>query len=145
MSQFQAFWGKRSESFLFSSSEARGGWQFCTCEPFVLGSQTSNGADPARRCWDLGPFSGAFPELAQAANDAIICTVWRIIELSTCYPEQSPWYGFGRVNGEGYLVGLPAEFCSTFAYDGYLELQIGCYDMSTGLYTWPGTCQPITT
>ena len=43
------------------------------------------------------------------------------------------------------LVGLPNEFVSSFAYDGFMELQIGCENENDEHQVdphidWPGLC-----
>jgi hypothetical protein len=107
----------------------------CQCEPFVLGSFTTNRY--YNPCWDLTPYQG--PGQAPPGS------YWRLIEIGMCYPYSYPWYGAGCVNSEGRLVGLPSQFCSNYYYDGYMELQIGCYDPTDNRIHWPGTCQPLST
>ncbi|MCL2118624.1 MAG: hypothetical protein FWH27_09385 [Planctomycetaceae bacterium] len=61
-----------------------------------------------------------------------ICyTHWRIIERSYRLN-----YGNGTVNDERELVSLPSQFRTTYSYNGYMELQIGCED-ENGNIEWP--------
>ncbi|MCL2645585.1 MAG: hypothetical protein FWD61_01105 [Phycisphaerales bacterium] len=104
----------------------------CGCKPKVLGSYVTNAETSPT--WDLTPYQGPH----QAPSNSY----WRLIELGSCYPGGYPWYGAGCVNNRGQLVNLPDEFRSGYYYNGYLELQIGCYDPEDDLIHWPGTCQP---
>lgn len=116
-----------------------GGDECDPCEPFVLARQTTH--RDTNRCWDLTPYQG--PDMAPT------CSFWRIIETEDCYPHDHPWYGAGLVDMDGRLVGLPNQFCSTYGYNGYVELQIGCLSGSSVI--WPnidqgarGNCQLVT-
>ena len=103
----------------------------CGCDPVVLGAFTTNrGSSP---CWDLTPYQGQ--------HKAPPHSYWRLIEMGSCYPGSYPWYGAGCVDGHGELVNLPNQFCSNYYYNGYIQLQIGCYDPTDDLIHWPGTCR----
>ena len=91
------------------------------CKPYVLARKTTNSQNPV---WDLTPYQG--PGIAKRNT-----THWRIIELN--YRLQ---YGFGTVNLERELVGLPDQFRTSYSYNGYMELQIGCED-ENGNIEWP--------
>ena len=105
----------------------------CCCEPLVLDSFITNSMNP---CWDLTPHQGP----GQASPGSF----WRLIETGSCYPYDYPWYGAGCVNAKGQLIDLPSQFCSTYAYDGYLELQIGCLNADGSIIRWPGLCRAET-
>jgi len=99
----------------------------CACEPKVLAWYTTNAnTNPV---WNLRPYQG----IRKAPPNSY----WRIIEMGACL-----LYHQGCVDKQGRLVGLPDEFRSNYYYDGYMELQIGCYDPKDGLIHWPGHCQP---
>ncbi len=102
----------------------------CPCVPYVLASRVTNSSNPV---WDLTPYQGP--------TKATPCSFWRLIEVGTCYPYAYPWYGAGCVDSDGRLVGLPDQFVTGFAYDGYMELQIGCQSPDGLSILWPGTCQ----
>lgn len=106
----------------------------CSCIPFVLGSFTTH--PPETPCWNLTPYQG--PGKAPPGS------FWRLIEVGSCYPSGYAWYGAGRVDAEGRLVNLPSSFCTLYAYDGYMQLQIGCLAPNGTHVLWPGTCQTIT-
>ena len=106
----------------------------CQCEPFVLGSFTTNRY--YNPCWDLTPYQG--PGQAPPGS------YWRLIEIGYAIPT--------AIRGTGLAVstvkdgwGLPSQFCSNYYYDGYMELQIGCYDPTDNRIHWPGTCQSLST
>ena len=109
----------------------------CCCEPVRLASFTTNSATPR---WDLTPYQGP--------NQATAGTFWRIIEVGFCYPYGYPWYAAGCVDADGRLVGLPNQFVSSYTYNGYLELQIGCENPGSSTQSttieWPGSCQTST-
>ena len=98
----------------------------CGCEPKVLATFITNYDNPV---WNLRPYQG--PRKARYRSH------WRIIEVGACLV-----YHKGCVDKEGRLVGLPDEFRSNYYYDGYMELQIGCYDPRDGMVHWPGRCTP---
>jgi len=107
----------------------------CCCKIKVLGSFTTNSSNPV---WDLTPFQGDH----MASPGAY----WRLIEMGSCYPGSYPWYGAGCVNSHGRLVGLPNQFRSGYPYNGYMQLQIGCFGENDGHQVtphidWPGTCR----
>ena len=97
----------------------------CGCEPKVLGYYTTNSSTPI---WNLRPYLGP--------GKAPPHSYWRVIEVEGCL-----LYYQGCVDKQGRLVDLPDEFRSNYSYNGYMELQIGCYDPKDGLIHWPGTCQ----
>src|SRR3972149_4630047 len=97
----------------------------CTasCSPFVLASATTYSGAP----WDLRPYQG--PGQAPPGS------YWRLMEMGYCTP-----YGQGCVDASGTLVGLPDFFYSSYAYAGYMQLQIGCLDAANNRIIWPGGC-----
>lgn len=110
----------------------------CGCEIKVLASAVTNYYYPP---WILTPYQGD----KQASPDAF----WRLIEMGSCYPSMYPWYGFGCVNEDGKLEGLPGAFQSMYPYDGYMQLQIGCERENDKHQVephidWPGSCQTPT-
>jgi hypothetical protein len=104
------------------------------CTPTVLGSFTTNRSTAP--CWDLTPYQGP--------GKATPCSLWRLIEMGSCYPSSYPWYGAGCVNAEGRLVNLPNQFCSNYYYNGYMQLQIGCLSADGTQINWPGSCRTPT-
>jgi hypothetical protein len=101
------------------------------CTPKTLGTYTTNSTTPV---WDLTPFHGQQQPTGHAGY-------WRIIEMGFCYPGGHPWYASGCILNHT-LLNLPANFTSHYAYDGHLELQIGC--LVNSKIHWPGTCQAET-
>jgi hypothetical protein len=121
------------ETFANAGLETRGrATCLAVCDPLVLASKITNAANPF---WDLRPYQGVI-------RPPIPCTArWRLIEMGECYPDFAHgWYGRGHVIN-GILVGLPDFFRSTYLYDGFMELQIGCPIQNAGRVVWPGTCQ----
>ena len=45
-------------------------------------------------------------------------------------------YGEGWINEKGVLVGLQDKFTSSYSYNGYMELQMGCV-REDGSIEWP--------
>ncbi len=101
------------------------------CTPYVLASFVTNGNTAP--CWSLTPYQGT--------GRATPCAFWRLIETGSCYPGGYPWYGAGCVDSTGRLVGLPSQFCTSYYYNGYMQLQIGCRSASGTQINWPGSCQ----
>ena len=93
------------------------------CKPYVMARKTTNSANPI---WDLTPYQGP----GKARNGS---THWRIIERSYRLT-----YGNGTVNEDRELVNLPDQFRTSYSYNGYIELQIGCED-ENGNIDWPYT------
>jgi len=91
------------------------------CKPYVMARKTTNSANPV---WDLTPYQG--PGKARIGS-----THWRIIESNYRLN-----YGSGTVDDERELVSLPNQFRTTYSYNGYMELQIGCED-ENGNIEWP--------
>jgi len=105
----------------------------CCCVPAVLAAFITS---PTHPCEDLRGLQG--PRMATP------CSFWRLIEVGTCYPGLHPWYGAGCVDPSGTLKGLPNKFCTTFPYEGHMELQIGCRLPSDRIIYWPGSCDSPT-
>ena len=93
----------------------------CSCKPYILARKTTNSQDPV---WDLTPYQGK--GIAKKHN-----TVWRIKERSAGLV-----YGNGKVSSEGELLNLPSSFRTSYSYNGYMELQLGCTDKN-GNPIWP--------
>ena len=93
------------------------------CKPYVMARKTTNSQNPV---WDLTPYQGP----GKARNGS---THWRIIERSYRLT-----YGNGTVNEDRELVNLPDQFRTSYSYNGYMELQIGCED-ENGNIDWPYT------
>jgi hypothetical protein len=91
------------------------------CEPYIMARKTTNSAN---QIWDLTPYQGR----GKAKKNT---THWRIIESSYRLN-----YGSGTVDDERELVDLPNQFRSSYSYNGYMELQIGCED-ENGNIEWP--------
>ncbi len=119
MTPFEAGQGTGLEAVVGSGKEARGIRTICHCVVRVLASFVTNRLIPGRECWNLTPFQG--PGVSDPP-----CGFWRLYETSVGWPQGYPWYGFGAISRDGTLIDLPSEFCSTQAYDGFMELQIGC-------------------
>ena len=92
----------------------------CDCEPKVLGSKVLNGSSDNKdeRCWDLTPYQGN--EIGTPGF------YWRLIEVGEDGSCSGVNYGGGNIDECGKLVGLQDEFCSSYSYDGYMELQQVC-------------------
>lgn len=106
----------------------------CICEPKVIASKITNRAK-GRAEWDLRKYQNRKGLATPGAY-------WRIRDVGEAHhndsgqPCSGTIYYNGRVNDEGVLEGLPDRFVSTFDYDGYMELQIGCMNDS-GSIVWP--------
>jgi len=95
----------------------------CECEPVILGAFTTNSVTPV---WDLSPYRGPQTACPEAR--------WRLREVGA-----GLLYGSGIVDDDGYLTGLPPSFRTGYIYDGYMRLEIGCVDETTGNVIWPQT------
>ena len=102
----------------------------CDCEPKVLGSKVLNGSseNEDEKCWDLTPYQGN-----EVGTPGFY---WRLIEVGDPRDCGGSQYGSGNIDECGKLVGLQDEYCSTYSYDGYMELQQGCPD-EEGNIKWP--------
>ena len=100
----------------------------CDCEPKGLASYTTNGQDEDRKCWDLTPYQGN--EMGTPGYH------WRLIEVANPRTCGGVHYNSGNIDECGKLVGLPDKFCSTYSYDGYMEIQQGCPN-EEGKIIWP--------
>lgn len=102
----------------------------CDCKPKVIASKVLNGSseNEDEKCWDLTPYQG---NKVGTPNFQ-----WRLIEVGEDHSCSGIQYGGGSIDECGKLSGLPDEFCSTYAYDGYMEIQQGCPDKS-GAVQWP--------
>lgn len=98
------------------------------CTPRVRASKITNESSPI---WNLTGLKKFGKE----------CAFWRLIETGICFPTAYPWYGAGKIDGSGQLIGLPDSFESAFPHDGFMELQIGCVDSANITITWPGSCR----
>lgn len=101
----------------------------CECEPKVLASKVVNGGSESKRCWDLRGYQDR--EIGTPFNR------WRLIEVSDPRTCGGVLYNEGDIDECGKLVGLPDEFCSRYSYDGYMEIQQGCYDYDNSRWVWP--------
>lgn len=61
---------------------------------------------------------------------------WRLIEVGSD-GLSGLRYGQNEVSEDGVLLQLPATFTSNFSYNGYMEVQIGCYSSQTNEILWP--------
>jgi hypothetical protein len=91
----------------------------CPCKPEVLGTFTTNSTTP----WDLREYQG--DEMASPG------AYWRLRETGA-----GLFYGSGHVGSNGELTGLPDEFRSSYNYNGYMQLEIGC-ENEEGTIQWP--------
>lgn len=103
----------------------------CECEPYIIVEWTSNGRDPQPqgtvKCFDLTPY--------KVDGIGIPGAKWRLIETGACLH-----YGSGDVDENGKLVGLRDQFCSSYGYNGYMKLQIGC-PQQDGTTKWATRCR----
>lgn len=98
-----------------------------SCTPTVYASATTNTGGLVT--WDLTPY--------QNVDTGNRCTSkWRVIEVGSC----ATYYSGNMNTVDGSFQGLPASFTTTYSYDGFMELQIGCWDCMTSTYVWPGAC-----
>ncbi|MCL2120167.1 MAG: hypothetical protein FWH27_17265 [Planctomycetaceae bacterium] len=93
----------------------------CPCKPYILAHAITNSQNPV---WDLTPYQGK--GIATMNN-----TVWRLKERGA-----GLIYGNGNVSRDGELLGLPNSFRTSYSYDGFMELQLGCTDKN-GNPLWP--------
>ena len=99
----------------------------CDCTPYNVATYVTNKAVESRKTWDLTPYQG--PGIATSGR---ICGKWRIHERSAGLD-----YGTGIVLPDGTLLGLPDSFTSNYSYNGYMALQVGCYDREQQRWVWP--------
>ncbi len=90
------------------------------CRPYVLDSTITNST--TNPTWNLASYQGE----GIAEGD-----YWRLKETGA-----GVVYASGCISEEGELVGLPDSFTTRYAYDGFMEIQIGCY-VSDEETTWP--------
>ena len=102
----------------------------CDCEPMVIASKKLNGSseNEDEKCWDLTPYQGN-----EVGTPGFY---WRLIEVGDPRDCGGSHYGNGSIDECGKLVGLQNEYCSTYSYDGFMELQQGCPD-EEGNIKWP--------
>ena len=104
------------------------------CEPKVIASTITNRND-GRAEWNLKPYQNVKGLAAPGAY-------WRIRDVGEAHhddngkPCSGIIYNTGRVDKDGILTGLPDKFVSSYSYNGYMELQIGCRD-ENGSIKWP--------
>ena len=91
----------------------------CECEPHIIARRTVRRDYPA---WDLMPYQG--PNMACPGSR------WRLRESDAVI------YGEGTVDETGRLAGLRDSYQSTYSYEGYMRLEIGCY-REDGTIAWP--------
>lgn len=103
----------------------------CDCEPRVLHSTTVDGSSDDRdeKCWDLKPYQGN--------DEGTPFARWRLMEVGEDRDCSGTHYGSGEIDECGKLVGLDDEFCSSYDYKGYMEIQQGCYRPDLGKWEWP--------
>lgn len=97
------------------------------CRPFVLFAGITNADSPRL---DLSSFANpGIPGLSRRKVDGRInpeiSLIWRLVEVGGDGLSQV-LYGNGDVSETGELLTLPAEFVSSYSYNGYMEIQIGC-------------------
>lgn len=108
-------------------------WVCPCCKPRVIASKITN-ANTGPKTWDLTPYQGEKIGLPGAK--------WRLRDVGESHhnnPDAScsgSQYGEGSIDGDGKLVGLPAQFTSGYSYNGYMELQQGCV-REDGSVDWP--------
>jgi hypothetical protein len=90
------------------------------CQPKVLAKEITNSSNPV---WDLTPYQGD----GMAPPGAR----WRLRETGS-----NLLYGNGTVDKNGKLTDLTSEFRSSYSYDGYMQLEIGCVQ-NNGQIKWP--------
>ena len=90
------------------------------CVPEVLGKETTNSSNPV---WDLTEYQG--DSIAPPGSQ------WRLRETGAGLQ-----YGSGTVDGNGRLTGLQSEFRTSYNYDGFMRLEIGCVQ-ENGTVKWP--------
>lgn len=95
----------------------------CKCKPCTRATYTTNASNPV---WDLRPY--------KCAGRGCAGRPWRLIECGAGITYES-----GSIDENGIMSGLPDEFVSSYSYNGYMALEIGCPDpeqSETG-ETWP--------
>ena len=103
------------------------------CKPKVIASAITN-AQSGRREWDLTPYQKEWIGLPGAR--------WRLRDVGEAHHNNSSAscsgtvYRNGTIDDNGKLVGLPDKFTSTYSYNGYMELQMGCV-REDGSVEWP--------
>lgn len=108
-------------------------WVCPCCKPKVIASMITN-AQTGPKDWDLRPY--------QKEHIGIPGAKWRLRDVGESHHYNSNssctgiQYGSGWINDKGVLVGLPDKFTSTYSYNGYMQLQIGCF-REDGTIEWP--------
>lgn len=103
------------------------------CKPRVIASAITNKSD-GRETWDLRRYQGDGIGTPGAR--------WRIRDVGESHhndPNAScsgVIYYNGTIDANGKLTGLPDKFVSGYSYNGYMELQQGCY-RADGSIEWP--------
>jgi hypothetical protein len=87
-----------------------------------MDSFVTNASDPQRKAWLIKTMGRKGPGQYRP---------YRLIEVS-----HGNTYAEGVTNMAGSMTALPGSFVSTNDYDGYMQLQIGCYD-EKGNIVWP--------
>ena len=108
-------------------------WVCPCCNPKVIASKVTN-ARTGPKEWDLRPYKKERIGLPGAK--------WRLRDVGESHhnnPNAScsgSHYGEGWINEKGVLVGLQDKFTSSYSYNGYMELQMGCV-REDGSIEWP--------
>lgn len=103
------------------------------CQPKVIASYITN-RSTGRTEWDLRPY--------QKAGMGLPGAKWRLRDVGESHhtnpltPCSGNQYGEGWIDNNGVLVGLPDKFVSTYSYNGYMQLQMGCVQKD-GTIKWP--------
>lgn len=104
----------------------------CECEPYIIAEWTTNASNPQPqgtvKCIDFTPYRGDGVGIPGAK--------WRSIETGACLLRG----GSGDVDEKGKLVGLPQKYCTSYSYNGYVKLQIGC-PQPDGSIKWATRCR----
>ena len=108
-------------------------WVCPCCKPKVLASTITNASSGPKE-WDLKPYQKERMGLPGAR--------WRIRDVGESHhnnPNAScsgSIYYNGTIDEKGKLTGLPNKFVSSYSYNGYMELQMGCV-RDDGSIEWP--------
>jgi len=108
-------------------------WACPCCKPQVLASTITNRAE-GKTTWNLKPY--------QREKMGLPGHRWRIRDVGEshhrdpkAYCSGSQYYN-GTIDEKGRLTGLPDQFVSSYYYNGYMELQMGCV-RDDGSVEWP--------
>jgi len=107
----------------------------CTnCKPQIVFEGVTNADNPILNI-DIPNIPTLKRKRVHGVINPDIRLYWRLIEVG--HGLSGLRYAQGEVSEEGELLQLPPTFRSNFSYNGYMEVQIGCYLSQNNEILWP--------